>query len=61
MYIEIIDHEIGQISILTHVVLGIESGGSTHLEAFRQGKSIVMYGELDAIHQRFCLGLGLFQ
>ena len=35
MHVEVVDHEIGQISILTHVVLGIESGGPTHLEAFR--------------------------
>ena len=61
MHIEFVHHEVGQIGILAHVVLGIESGCPTHLESFCKGKGIVMYGQLRAVHQGLGSGFGLLQ
>ena len=61
MHVEIIYHEIRQISLLTQIILGIKSGGTAHLEILRQGKGIVVHGKLSAVHQGLCPRFRLLQ
>ena len=61
MNVKVVHHKVSQISILRHVVLGINSGGTTHLEVLGKGKRIIMDSDLGTVYQ--CLGscFGLFE
>ena len=58
-HVEVVHHQISQVGILGHIILGIKTGGTAHLEIIRQGKRIIMDGQLRAVHQSLgsCLGL----
>ena len=61
MYIEVVHHHICQIRVLRQIILGIKSGGTTHLEIFCQGKRIVVNRQLGTVHQSFRPGFRLLQ
>ena len=61
VHVEVVHHEIGQILIFRHIILGIDTGRPAHLEVFGYREGIVMHGDPGAVHQRHGLGLRLFE
>ena len=59
--IQVIDHQIGQISIRGLIVASIETGSPLHLELIGNGQSIVMHSQTGTVHQSYRLGLRLLQ
>ena len=61
MKIEVVYNQIGQISLIFQVVLGINTGCSTHPEPLVKRERIVVYGDSGRIQQAYRLRLGLSQ
>ena len=61
MDIEVVHHQICQISVFRQVIPRIKTGSTTHQEVFRQGKRIVVNRELGTVHHGLRYGFRLFQ
>ena len=61
VHVKVVHHQIGQIGVLRHIILGIDTGRPAHLEVFGYREGIVMHGDLCAVHQGHGLGLRLLE